>query len=99
MNHVPELTNQDSLLVDKNILITGSGSGIGRAVAKAAAEQGANLILLSKDIKKLYSLQDEICNEGHKEPLVVELDFIKAKEKDYKTLAENLYDQYECLDG
>ena len=58
MNHVPELTNQDSLLVDKNILITGSGSGIGRAVAKAAAEQGANLILLSKDIKKLYSLQD-----------------------------------------
>ena len=99
MNHVPKLSTQEGLLTDKNILITGSGSGIGRAVAKAAAEQGANLILLSKDIKKLHSLQDEICKEGHKEPLVVELDFFKAKEKDYKTLAENLYDQYEHLDG
>ena len=99
MNHVPKLVTQEGLLANKNILITGSGSGIGRAVAKAAAEQDANLILLSKDIKKLYSLQDEICCKGHKEPLIVELDFYKAKEKDYKTLAENLYDQYERLDG
>ena len=99
MKHVPKLENQEGLLLNKNVLITGSGSGIGRAVAKAAAKQGANLILLSKDIKKLYSLQDEICNEGHSDPLVVELDFFKAKEKDYKTLAENLYEQYEHLDG
>ena len=71
MNHVPKLVTQEGLLANKNILITGSGSGIGRAVAKAAAEQDANLILLSKDIKKLYSLQDEICNTVHKQPLDV----------------------------
>ena len=50
MNHVPKLITQESLLANKNILITGSGSGIGRAVAKPAAEQDANLILLSKEI-------------------------------------------------
>ncbi|MAA92246.1 MAG: YciK family oxidoreductase [Gammaproteobacteria bacterium] len=99
MKHVPKLETKKNLLADKNILITGAGSGIGRAVAKASAQHGANLILLSKDIKKLYSLQDEICTAGLKDPLVVELDFFKAKEKDYKTLAENLYDQYEKLDG
>ena len=33
------------------------------------------------------------------EPLIVELDFHKAKEKDYKTLAENLYENYGELNG
>ena len=64
MKHVPSLSFSEDSLSNKNILITGAGSGIGRAVAKIAAKNQANLILLSKDIKKLYSLQDEICDGG-----------------------------------
>ena len=83
---VPNFQPTPNLLKDKKILITGAGSGIGRQVALDAAKMGANLILLSKDVRKLYSLQDEIVANKLIEPLVVELDFHKAKEKDYKTL-------------
>ena len=96
---VPSFQPTNNLLKDKRILITGAGSGIGRQVSLDAAKMGADLILLSKDISKLYSLQDEILEKELSEPLIVELDFHKAKEKDYKTLAENLYENYGELNG
>ena len=36
------------LLKERNILVTGAGSGIGQAVAKAYAEHGATVILLGR---------------------------------------------------
>ena len=96
---IPSFQPTNNLLKDKKILITGAGSGIGRQVSLDAAKMGADLILLSKDISKLYSLQDEILERELSEPLIVELDFHKAKEKDYKTLAENLYENYGELNG
>ena len=99
MIHIPNFTPSENFLDNKNILITGAGSGIGRSVSLLAAKHNANLILISKDIKKLYSLQDEIISSGKNEPLIVEFDFLKAKEKDYKILAESLYSDYEQLHG
>lgn len=96
---IPKFTPNNSLLKGKEILITGAGSGIGREVALACSEFGANLILLSRNAKKLYSLQDQIVKNGQSEPLVVEFDFEKAKEKDYLNLFEKLCEEYEKLDG
>ena len=96
---IPKFTPSSSLLKGKEILITGAGSGIGREVALACSEFGANLILLSRNTKKLYSLQDQIIKNGHSVPLVVEFDFEKAKEKDYLNLFEKLCEEYEKLDG
>ena len=49
-----------NLLEGKTILISGSGSGIGRQIAKTFSEFGADLILLSKNLEKLETLYDEL---------------------------------------
>lgn len=42
-----------SILKGKTMLITGAGSGIGRTVAKRAAEKGVSLILIGRNRQKL----------------------------------------------
>jgi short-subunit dehydrogenase len=47
-------------LLNKNILITGATSGIGKSLTKYLSEHGANILMLSKDESKLDVLYDEI---------------------------------------
>ena len=96
---VPEFSPPPELLEGKNILITGAGSGIGRQLAIDFAQKGANLILMSKDFKKLMSVQDQIKGKNNKEPLIIEFDFLKAKDKEYKRLSEGIDKHISCLDG
>jgi len=48
------------LLKGKNIVITGAGRGIGRAVAIACAKEGANVGLTSRTIEQLNAVKEEI---------------------------------------
>ncbi len=48
------------LLKGKNVVITGSGRGIGRAVAIACAKEGANIGLTSRTIEELNNTKKEI---------------------------------------
>ena len=73
-------------LENKTILLTGSGSGIGRTVALTLAKYGAQLVLLSKDLPKLESLHKEILGQGLKEPLIHSIDFEYAEEKEYQQM-------------
>ena len=52
------------LLKGKTVVITGSGRGIGRAVAIACAKEGANIGLTARSIDELNKVKDEIKNLG-----------------------------------
>tara|TARA_Y100001970_G_C14216151_1_gene849773 strand:- start:1425 stop:2165 length:741 start_codon:yes stop_codon:yes gene_type:complete len=86
-------------LKDKTILITGSGSGIGRAAAKTLSQLGAQLILLSKDTQKLENLYKEIVDQGAKEPLIHSMNFEGAEEEQYLLIKEAIKNKFDKLDG
>ena len=48
------------LLKNKNIVITGSGRGIGKSIALDCAKEGANVGLTARTVKELNSVRDQI---------------------------------------
>jgi NADP-dependent 3-hydroxy acid dehydrogenase YdfG len=57
-------------LQDKVAVVTGASSGIGKAIAKALSEEGCKLVLASRNMEKLSSVQSELKNPS----MVVRLD-------------------------
>ena len=53
---------QENCLINKTLLITGAGDGIGRQAAITYSKLGATVILLGKTVKKLEAVYDEIIN-------------------------------------
>ena len=51
-------------LVDKTALVTGSTSGIGRAIARAMAAEGARVIVSGRDVARGHALVAEITAVG-----------------------------------
>jgi len=67
-------------LQGKVAVITGAGRGIGRAIAKMFALEGADIVInYSKSKKEAFSLADEINKDG-REKLVVKADVSEADE-------------------
>ncbi|MBF6978506.1 SDR family oxidoreductase [Aerococcaceae bacterium zg-BR22] len=64
----------------KHILITGASSGIGEAVAKKAAAQGANLTLVARNTKKLTRLAKDLAAQYDTTTLVVKCDMSDPKQ-------------------
>src|SRR5438067_136643 len=51
---------------NKAALVTGAGSGIGLATARAYAEAGASVVLADWDEKSVRLAADELTKKGHK---------------------------------
>ena len=65
-------------LSKKRALITGSGSGIGFALARGLAQAGASIILNGRDVKKLQSAAGLLIEEGF-DVEIAAFDVTKAK--------------------
>ncbi|MEE9302843.1 MAG: SDR family NAD(P)-dependent oxidoreductase [Thiotrichaceae bacterium] len=101
MNHqqLLDYVPNKELLKDRVILVTGASDGIGKVVAKAYAQHGATVVLLSKTIKKLEIVYDEIMALGAPEPAIYPLHLEGATANDYEKMAEVLSEQLGKLDG
>lgn len=89
----------DKLLAGRVILVTGAGSGIGRAAAHAYAKAGATLVLLGRNTDKLEAVYDEIEALGCAQPAIVPLNLETAGEQSYVELANMLDEEFGRLDG
>ncbi len=62
----PRRTMPDFLLKNKTALITGASRGLGKAIALAFAEAGADVILLSRNSQALEKVASQITGMGRK---------------------------------
>lgn len=87
------------MLSNKTILITGASRGIGRAVAKSLAANGATVILLGRTSAELITLYDEIVTAGYPQPSIYPFNLCSATLEDYDDLRRNIEKEYGRLDG
>ncbi|MDO5687639.1 MAG: SDR family oxidoreductase [Neisseria sp.] len=83
----------------KVILITGASQGIGAEVAFAYAQEGATVVLLGRNRRKLEQVYDRITAQGLPEPYAISFDLLKAEEAEFNTLAEQIFSETKRLDG
>ena len=67
-------------LQGKTAIITGASSGIGLAIAKELAGEGANVVLAARRIEKLTNLEREINQGGSAKALAVRKDMVNKED-------------------
>jgi NAD(P)-dependent dehydrogenase (short-subunit alcohol dehydrogenase family) len=87
------------LLKDRVILVTGASDGVGKEVAKTYAQYGATVVLLSKTIKKLEAVYDEIMAMGAPKPAIYPMHLEGANAHDYEKMAEVIEQELGQLNG
>jgi NAD(P)-dependent dehydrogenase (short-subunit alcohol dehydrogenase family) len=92
------IPNRD-LLKGRAILITGAGSGLGRALAIECARAGASVILSGRNGAKLDRVYDEIEAMGAPQPAIAVLDLAIATAVEYDGLARVIGEEFGKLDG
>lgn len=80
---------------DKVVVITGAGSGIGRATALAFADEGADLVIADINGDRLDAVAEEI---GHKGARVLTRVVDVSKKKQVKDLVKFVIEKRGCVD-
>ncbi|HTD75746.1 MAG TPA: YciK family oxidoreductase [Steroidobacteraceae bacterium] len=89
-----------ALLEGRVILVTGAGSGLGRALAIGCARAGASVILSGRNSAKLDRVYDEIESlGGAAQPAIATLDLAAATAVEYDALARTIDTEFGKLDG
>lgn len=87
------------LLAARVILITGAGSGIGKACALAFAEHGARVILCGRTQVKLEQVYDQICQTEAPEPMLLPLNLAQIGMDDCTRVADAVMERCGILHG
>ena len=82
-----------------NILITGAGFDIGKALAIRCAQQGAHVILMDKDGRALNAAYDEIISSGYSEPTILQLDAEDFTGESAEMVRQQILDSHQKLDA
>lgn len=82
-------------LKGKNAFITGSAQGIGKAIATAMAQEGANIAVADMNIEKAESTAQEIRELGVK-GVAIEIDV--SQQEAVKSAFENIKQEFQRLD-
>lgn len=99
MNFPHSYRPASDLLSGRVILITGAGSGLGRAAALACAAHGATLALLGRNEARLDAVYDEIVAQGGPEPAIYPFDLSAADDRSLDNLAGSIGHHLRRLDG
>ena len=86
------------LLKGKNVIITGSGRGIGRALSIACAKEGANLGLISRTLEEINQTKEIIQSKGYSSKVVVNVADVTNYDDLLKTFNQ-FYDELGQFNG
>ncbi|MGR3219502.1 MAG: SDR family NAD(P)-dependent oxidoreductase [Candidatus Anammoxibacter sp.] len=84
------------LLNGKVAIITGSGTGIGRATAMLFAKEGADVVLFGRRVEKLSEVEKEIKDQSGKDAIVVSGNV--ANIDDVRVLADKTIKEFKKID-
>lgn len=82
-------------LLNKTAIVTGAGSGMGKAIAELFAKEGANVILTDLNLEAIETIAAEIQQEGGKS-IAIKANI--ANEKDIETMITTAITTYGKLD-
>ena len=86
-------------LEGKVILVTGANRGFGLAMTMDLSKAGATVIMLGRDLGSLEYAYDAVIDKGFQEPILYPLDLEGATPENYQSLQDDVFNQFEKLDG
>lgn len=81
------------------VLVVGAHGGLGSEAARAAAREGATVVLLGRRVPKLNQVYDQLVADGSPQPAIYPLDLEGASPADYEQLSDTLRREFGRLDG
>ena len=96
---LPSHKVKEGELEGKVILVTGANRGFGLAMTMDLSRAGAKVIMLGRDLGSLEYAYDVVIDKGFQEPILYPLDIEGATPENYQSLQDDIFNQFEKLDG